>query len=395
MNKRKYRLLTFCLLTFILTGCWDETNIEERGFVVGLAIDSAGEEMNGNHQVTLTNQLVVPPGIGSPSDGGTGSPKAYLNLSASGDSIFAIDKEMRTSTSIIPFFEHLKVIVISEDILSTPHLFPSIMEVFFRNYEIRRVTKIIIAEGETKKVLDIIPENEKIPALYIDTLLEKGLGNIGILKPVQLGDIHEFFLSNSSFTIPKYMPSEKKIDYEGGAVFHGYEGRLVGTLNKQEMQGLNFIIGEYQGGPVEFEHKGNLVTFNINHANSTIKIDTKDAEKLSISVNINAEGRIAEVFGAEKITDSKTVAEIEKKASDKIEKIVHMTIEKAQNELNADVFGLKEKLKQRHYQTWEKVKDNWDHGDNYFGKSTFQVNTKVRIRSAGDSVKSQKTGRGK
>lgn len=371
MNKRQYHFLTFCLIAFILTVCWDELNIEERGFVVGLAIDSAGEEVNGNHQVTLTNQLVVPPGIGSPSDGGGGSQKAYLNLSASGDSIFAIDRDMRTSTSIMPFFEHLKVIIISEDVLSTPHLFPSIMDVFFRNYQIRRVTNIIIAEGEAKKILDIIPENEKIPALYMDTLLEKGLENIGILKPVQLGDVHEFFLTDSSFTLPKYIPSEKKIDYEAGAVFYGYEGKLAGTLNKQEMQGLNLIIGEYQGGPIEFEHEGNLITFNISQANSNIKFDTKDQEKITISVNINAEGRIAELFGTENVMDPKTVAEIEKKAGDKIKEIVLKTIEKAQNELNADVFGLKDKLKQRHYRTWERIKDDWDHGDNFFPKAHF------------------------
>ena len=393
MNKRKYPFLAFCLLAFLLTGCWDETNIEERGFIIGLAIDLADEKVNGNHQVTLTNQFVVPPGIGSPSDGSGGSQKAYLNLSASGDSIYAIDKEMRTSTNTIPFFEHLKVIVLSEDVLNTPDLFPSIMDPFFRNHDIRRVTKIIIAKGEAKEILDITPENEKIPALYMDTLLEKGLGIKGTLKPVQLGDIHESFLTDSSFTLPLFLPSEKKLDYEAGAVFHGYEGKLVGTLSKQEMQGLNLMIGEYQGGPIEFEHEGNMITFNISHANSKIKIDTKNSEKLSISVDISAEGRIAEVFGAETIMDPKTIAEIEKKATEKIEEIVQKTIEKAQSELHADVFGLKNKLKQRHYQTWQKVKDNWDHGDNYFGKSTFHVKAKVRVRSAGESEKSQKDGK--
>lgn len=388
MSKRKYHFLTFCLMTFLLTGCWNETNIEERGFVIGLAIDLVGEK-NGNYQVTTTNQFVVPPGIGSPSGSG-GDQKAYFNLSASGDSVFTIDKEMRTSTNIMPFFEHLKVIIVSEDVLSTPDLFPSIMDAFFRNQEMRRVTKIIITEGEAKKILDITPENEKVPALYMDTLLERNLKTTGTLKSVELGDIHEFFLTDSSFTVSKYTPSEKKINYEGGVVFHGYEGKLVGTLNKQEMQGLNLIIGEYQGGPIKFEHEGNLITLNITEANSKIKIDTKDSEKISISVNINAEGQIVEVFGTEKIMEPETIVAIEKKAAEKMEEITEKTIEKAQNELSADVFGLKKKLKQRHYQTWQKVKDNWDHGDNYFAKSTFHVKANVRVRSAGETEKSQK-----
>jgi spore germination protein len=392
VNKQKCFFVLYCLIPFLLTGCWDETNIEERGFIVGLAIDLADEQKNDNHQVTLTNQFVVPPGIGSPSDSGGGSQKAYLNLSASGDSIFAIDKEMRTSINMMPFFEHLKVIVVSEDVLNTPDLFPSLMDVFYRNREIRRVTKVIVTEGEAKQILDIAPENEKVPALYMDTLLEINLGQTGTLKPVQLGDIHEWLLTDSSFTIPKYMPSEQKINYEAGAVFHGYEGKLVGTLNKQEMQGLNLLMNEYQGGPIEFEHEGNLITFNITEANSKIKIDTKDQEAIIISVNINIEGYIAEVFGTEKIMNPKNTAELEKKAGEKVEEIVQKTIEKVQNELNTDVFGLKNKLKQKDYETWLKVKDNWDHGDNYFRESIFHVKAKARIRSIGDSEKSHKNG---
>lgn len=390
MNKRKHPIIIYCLLTLLLMGCWDETNIEERGFIVGSAIDLEDEKKNDNHQVILTNQFVIPPGIGTPSDSGDGTQKAYLNLSASGDSLFVIDKKMRTSINVIPFFEHLKVIVISEDVLGIPHLFPNIMDVFFRNYEIRRVPQIIIAKGEARKILDITPENEKVPALYMDTLLGKKTGDTGTLRPVQLGDIHEYFLNDSTFTIPMYIPSENKLDYEAGVVFHGYEGKLVGTLNKQEMQGLNLALGEFQGGPIEFEYEGNLVTFNINKANSKIKIDTKDQEKILVSLKVNAEGRIAEVFGTQKIMDPKTVDKIEEKAAERIEEIIKKTVEKAQKELQADVFGLKTKLNQRHYQTWQRVKDDWDHGDYYFGKSIFHVKAKVRIRTAGESEKVQK-----
>lgn len=389
MNKQITFILLYCSFTLLLTACWDETNIEERGFVTGLSIDLVDEKESDYPQVTVTNQFVVPSGVGSPSDSaGGGNQQAFQNISGSGDSIFAIDKEMRALTNIIPFFEHLKVIVVSEDVLSTPNLFPSIMDVFFRNHEIRRVTKVMIAEGKAKEILDIMPEHEKVPSLYMDTLLDINLQNIGILRPVELGDIHELLLNDSTFTLPKYIPGEKKLNYKGGTVYHGHEGKLVGTLSQEEIQGLNFVIGEYQGGPIEFDHKGNLITLNIDKGNSKFMVDAKDKENIKVSVNINTEGSIEEVFGAEEITNIKNIVEIEKNAKEKIEEIVQKTIDKAQNELNADVFGLNNKLRQRHYQTWQEVKNDWDHGDNYFKKSTFDVTVKIKVRSAGDSEKS-------
>jgi len=38
MTKHK-GLYILCLLPFLLTGCWDSINIEDRGFIVGLLID--------------------------------------------------------------------------------------------------------------------------------------------------------------------------------------------------------------------------------------------------------------------------------------------------------------------------------------------------------------------
>lgn len=42
MNKSY--LFVVCCLCLLLAGCWDEVNIEERGFVIGLALDLADEQ---------------------------------------------------------------------------------------------------------------------------------------------------------------------------------------------------------------------------------------------------------------------------------------------------------------------------------------------------------------
>lgn len=389
MNKRHVALVGCLIIVFGLTGCWDDISIEDRGFIVGFAVDVAGESENGQTELTLTNQFIIPAGIGSPSDSGGGSEGAYMNVSGTGDSMYAIDRQMRRSISKMPYFEHAKIIVVAKDALEIPNLFPNMMDLFFRSNSIRRSTKIVIADGTAKDMLEIMPKNEKVPSIYLDQLLDINTNNTGGFGLIRLGDIHEFFLGTDSFTIPEGVLREERIDFDTEVVFNGLEGKVVGSLTGDEIHGANLLKGAFTSGPIEFTYQGSLVTVQIDRATSKIRIDAADPDNLSISVDINAKGEIVEVFGMDTIKDPTSLRENETEAAKKIEEMVTETIKKAQEELQTDVFGLKKKLRQRHYDTWEIVKDDWDAGENYFKDSTFNLDVTVNIRDIGDSKKSE------
>lgn len=372
----------------LLTGCWDNISIEERGFVVGSALDKKDEKISGNYQLTLTNQFVVPTGLSTNGAGGEG--QAFVNLEGSGESIFAIDTDMASLTSKAPFFGHLQLLVISEDLMSTPNLFANTLDLFVRDKQMRRGINVIVSEGKAKDVLDIQPDNEKLPAIYIDNLLEDSLRKTSLFKPVYVGDIHEYLLTNNSFTIPKIAVAENKVEYEGAVVYHGFKNKVVGNLTKKEMVGLNLIsTKDMHGGALEFTFEENLITFRIYNAKSKVKINVEDPDHLKINVNIRVEGGIAEVFGMKHLNHPETLKQIEKIASEKVEKLVDDIIDKAQNELNTEIFGFDDKMREGHYHTWEKMKNNWDQGENYFAKSDIQVSAKVKIRTAGATDKTK------
>lgn len=387
MTKRRYAVLIGLLLLFLLTGCWDNIAIEERGFVVGSALDKANDEADGRDELILTNQFVIPPGIGTNAISGNASSNAFTNLSATGDSIFAIDTDMASLTSKMPFFEHLQLLVVSEELISTPNLFSNIMDVFIRDKQMRRGVNVIVTD-KAKDILDIQPESGELPAIYIDDLLEESLKKTSLFKPVLVGDIHEHLLTNSSFTIPKIKPLEHEVEYEGAVVYHGVEHKVIGSLNKVEMTALNLVTTkDMHGGTLEFQFEEDLITFRIFNTKSKININDEDPEHIKIHVNIGVEGGIAEVFGNEGLHAEKSIRGIEKAAAKKIEELINNTVEKSQKELNADIFDFDDKIKKRHYQTWQKIKDNWEQGDNYFAKSDIQVTAKVRVRTAGATDK--------
>ncbi len=372
------------LVLILLSSCWDAVNIEERGFIIGMAIDlSEDGKKDGEYQLTLTNQFAVPPGLGTPSQGGSGGDKGFMNISSSGTSLYAIAQDLANQTNKMPFFEHLKVVIVSEEVAAIPELFANVMDVFIRNRDTRRGIKVIIAKGKAMDILNIQPENEQVPARYINKILENSLSKTGEMKPVKVGDIHEFLLLRNSFVLSEVSSDGTKLHFEGGSVYKGSDNKVIGSLNKQDMLGYELITGQAVQGPIVFTYKDKLTAYSIREANSKVKIKVTDPENIDIHVTIKLEGEIQETFGKVIIQDKGVIQALEKEISNKVTEIANQSIEKAQQEIGADIFNFSENLHRHHYKIWKKINQDWDHGENYFSKSNINVTVKTEVRSDG------------
>ncbi|MBT2217771.1 Ger(x)C family spore germination protein [Virgibacillus dakarensis] len=386
--RRRLLLLVSSSFVLLLTGCWDQVDIEERGFIIGSGIDMADEQKKQGRVLTLTHQFVVPAGLGAPMQGG-GDQKAFDNLSASGESMFEISRKMTEQSSKLPFYRHEKIIVISNEVAKLPYLFGEMMDIFLRNPEMRRSIKVAVADGKAEDVLNTKPESEKIPAIYLDSVMENSFENDSGMEPVKIGEVHEFLMGKMSYVLPRIIAREKSVESEGSAVFQGYNNQMIGTLNDAETKALNLIIGKAKQGIINISLNQKNITYEMEEAKSKIKLDTNDIRHLDVYVDINVSGVISETFGTENLFQRSTFKEIEKHVSREIETKAEQTIKKAQQELKTDIFGIGNMLKERHYDQWQQIHDNWDRGANYFSQSTFHVNTTTRIRTTGNVNKSK------
>src|SRR5690625_5879213 len=125
------------------------------------------------------------------------------------------------------------------------------------------------------------------------------------------------------------------------------------------------------------------MVYAIDQSNSSIKIDAKDPHDIKISVHIETEGKIQEMFGSKSLLDKKYMEEMEEQVDKRIKQLVTNTIEKAQNELKVDFFGFSSILRQRHYSIWKQIQENWERGDNLFSKSNITVSSNATILSIG------------
>ncbi|MBP1933788.1 Ger(x)C family spore germination protein [Ammoniphilus resinae] len=394
----KYSLL---ILVVFLGGCWDRVEIEERGFVVGAAVDfpkegDEGNEMeedaankpHGKHRYLLTLQLVVPGSMsqGAKTGGGAGSGgDAYYNISSVGDTMFQTDRQLANRVSRSPFFPHMKILIISEEVARSGHL-PDIMDFFLRDSEMRRGVKVMISKGEAREVLGVKPVNEKLPAMYIDSVTENERSSSATLPdPLRIGDLNEKLLTRESFIIPRIKSAGKEVKIGGVAVFEGEENKMVEWLGGEEVMGLAILKGTLKGGAININVGDNLVSYETKgDIKRKIKADISDKENMKFIFTIESEGIITESMETiDYLNDPAKWVLVQNRVADEMKRMAEKTIRKLQKEMKLDVIGLSTYLAQNYPELWKSVGKDWDHGENYFSKATLHVKARVIVRNPG------------
>ncbi|GAE92403.1 spore germination protein [Gracilibacillus boraciitolerans JCM 21714] len=87
--------------------------------------------------------------------------------------------------------------------------------------------------------------------------------------------------------------------------------------------------------------------------------------------------------------DQSYINDIEKSINKRIEQLVNTTVEKAQNELQVDFLGFRSLIRQKHYDDWKKIENNWEYGELLFSKSSVEVSVNTMLRNIGSSDKAK------
>lgn len=338
----------------------------------------------------LTQQIVVPgvlEGSGSNLGGGGEIGDAYLNITAEGNSMFGIIRETAARTSRSPFYEHNALIIVSMDVASSK-LFTSILDHFLRFPEMRRGTKVLISEHKAKKVLEVTPKNEKLPAMYINSISINNFKNARMLPVSRIGDIHSKLLREEGFTVQRIIAEEEEVKISGNAVFKGKTNELVGFLDEDETMGLNLLTGDIKGGVLEFFYDDGHIIFDIKKAKHQITANVEDQENISFLIKVESEGKIAEAFESNINYNPTEMKELEEDAAAEIERYMNLTINKLQQEFKVDVIGLGSYLNDEHPDVWKKLKSNWEENNQLFTSVKIDVEAKVNIRQPGTLFKS-------
>ncbi|WP_081457619.1 Ger(x)C family spore germination protein [Alkalihalophilus pseudofirmus] len=368
--------LFFLLLS--LTGCWDRAELEEVGFVIGVAFDPSRD----NPKVfDSTFHIAIPSAFGNGHvEGGTSGVQPFFNITSSGSTNFKMIRNINSRRSRSLNFEHLKVIVINEE-LARQDFITGVLDLYTRDHEMRRKTHVLISNGAAKDVyIDKLPL-EDMPGISMDMIDENNQNVLGMIDTREIGMISEKVAANSSYLIPGvYKPQRGDLRLSGAAIINGSTNKMMGWLDEGDVRGYNWVIGEAMNGILEAEGKnGDPFVFEILSQETKLNYKRENGKNV-FDVHIKAEGTFAESWmSGLQIDDPKALMEIEKILEAEIKKQSQQIVTKMQEEYYCDIFSFQKLLKRKNYHYWKETKDRWEGENGLFKDTVITIHSDVLI----------------
>ncbi|RZT23584.1 Ger(x)C family spore germination protein [Fictibacillus sp. BK138] len=354
MNKQRMKNVwvgvILSLNLILLTSCWSYRPIEDVNFVAGAALDA---EKGG--KISSTLQYVVPHEKGGGQAGMSGH-KQYENIKEVGDALEPIGWETTLKKEGSIFGAHEKIVVIGEELARKIDM-EQLVDLYYRDIDIRGSTLVFIADGKADKTLeseapDIVP-SYRINEIAIQQLSTRMLRQTSLV--VMLSKME----SDSSFVLQRLTTEKGEVKFDGAAVIKGKTNKLIGFLNKKEIEGLNLITGDSKTGSIRSQGK-KPVYFQIQQIKSKITPYVK-GENISFHLNVSIDGRIAEDWKQSfNLFKDSTLKQVEKEVEKEADSLVEHTINRMQDDLGVDIAGFGNELRIHHPRAWQRVKKDWD-----------------------------------
>lgn len=366
MSKSKMMLLFLVLTSLLLSGCWSKRELNELGIVVALGIDKVDDD----YEVSI--QVVDPSEISSKQPSSGRSP--VVTYHAKGKSVFEAIRRMTTLTPRKPYFSHLQIVVIGEELAKEGINEP--LDFIARDHEFRNDFDVIVShEATAKDVLNVLTPIEKMPAnklLNSIKVSEKSFGSTlsvstdellntlsgkeksAVLSAVEIQGDTKLGIDQTNV---ERIKTPVILKYAGIAVFK--DDKLVGLLSEEESIYYNFLNNKIESTvEVIACPKGDELSTEITKSSSKIKGTFKNGQP-KITIKIDVTQNIGEVNCDINLTTDKTIHFIDKKTEEKIKEQTEKTLKIIQQDYKLDILGFGEALHRADPKKWDKLQKDW------------------------------------
>ena len=389
MKFLRFVVLFFVIILF-LPGCWSSREIEELALNVGVAIDPGDEQIPANQLdekrdtyskeniLSVTYQYLT-----HPSDAqNQGSNQArFENTTVVGDLNHQMLREIALKKGDPIMLHHTKVIVINGQLLKETSL-EEILDYFLRDNEMRPSCLLLISSVPAYQTLESA-SIDVVPAFQLIDISDNVYRTNKIISPVSLAKVEGKMFSGFSYLLQNIYAMNGNRKYSGAAVIKGKTNKLVGSLNEDEVVGINLISGEAKGGVFKSQdEEGKAISYEIKELKSRI-IPVVKGDDISFEIKLKSKGRISEDWFDQQSSSDKFLKKAKLIIRNEIGKAIESTLSKTQKEFKVDVIGCGKELSIKYPKVWDSVKDNWDER---FAELPITYNINLEITDYGTKV---------
>ena len=346
----KFKWLPMLLVPFVLTGCWDSVEINERNVVLEVAIDKNAEvdesqPINKRESYEITYTI---PDMKKLSGKDSLSDDVKSSIVTKSPTIDVSVDEVESKTQDTITFSHVQAIILGEELLKDQKLFRETIDGLMRNMEMRRDTNVLAVKGKASDVSKADNSQNPILGLYIMKYFDNSERPVSYAKEQVVGNMVKELQDSNITTIPIVANDEEKnIQISGAALIKDYQ--LVDWLTKEEVRGLLFVEGKINKVPIVIEYQGNPLTYIIEYENSKIKFEDRVA-----NIQIITKGNITEYIstGIDNIFSPQDIDEITQLLQKEIKQQIMVAVNKSK-EINADFLNIGLAMYRKHPKLWQ------------------------------------------
>jgi spore germination protein KC len=365
------------LLALCLSGCWDRKEVDEISFVSGIGIDWDREQQ----KVLIYAQLLKPGQTQSGQSSG-GSSGGVL-VESKDVTVFKALRSAVFRTSRRLNYTHNEVLIFGKSIARQGIL--PFMDFFIRDPEPRPTQRILVADDDLRKILEIKPQIEKTAAMEINSMVED-YGITSEVNQVIMQELIEMLLSKTrSATLPiikLIKVGDKDVLYlDGTAVFR--KDKWIGRMNHRETRGLLWVIGKVQSGIIPLITPGKKVSVEINRATGKFEPELKKG-RMIVRVVVGVTGNIGSNTQGADISKPEVIKEIQQQTEREVRREIFAAVAKARG-LHADIFGFGEAFYRKYPRAWQTLEPKWSQ---LFPEVQVYVQVKAVLRRNGETLNS-------
>lgn len=406
MNKpgKLLRLLPLLpLLSLLLSGCWDDRELNELGITSGSAYDWENNQWKATYQVI--NPSSGASGMGGSGGGSTSSPP-FLTFTVKGRTIMeAIERTNLTSTREM-FFSHSRITVIGESLAR--HGINQLIDMFLRKQDARETVFVFISQGDAGMILDQLMQMTKNQGAGIQLMIEQESRLLSYYPGTRLYELAMALASESkSAVLPEILlTGSQTMDETSETAVTDLPSRLAlgrlgvikgdtfaGWLSQKQAFGLSFLTDNVDSATIAFPSRPAAsdkldASFVLQNSATTIRpVWAKD--HYVMEVNVKGSGVLTELGSIMDLNDRKAISEMEESLEQRVLELMNNAWTEVKR-LKADVTGFAVRVHRSDPKRWKQIEQekSWD---SVFQEIELRPQVSIEMERTGLSNKSFKS----
>lgn len=361
----KWKILFILCCSFLLTGCWNYRELNELSIVTGMSIDKREEQ--------YVVGLLISNAKKTQGESKEGESQTIV-LNGKGHTILEAIKDVGLSSPKELYFQHLLVLVVSEDI-AKEGVYP-ILDYLFRDSQSRKTFYFILAKDtEAIDTLKIVTPLESFPSQNIAVNINQTTKLQAIITDTTYNSFLRDLLmlgkhpSVNSVTVEGSVKKGEKEDnlkqtepdaiIKMGTLGIFKKDRLLGWTTKDENRGISILQNQISIMYSTFDYKKIPITITLPSLHSKTKVIMEHKTPI-IEVTITGTGIINEVNGKLDLEDPSVITALERSLKKELHGYIEQALEVTQKKYKSDIFGYGNMIYKKNPAYFKKIKDTWD-----------------------------------